>query len=110
MNKQEYYNGIDWEAPLSRDHMAKIYGYSLYDKQYLVKVMSEYEKHGRAGVKYVYRLYVNLEEQRRKRELIPISRELISLTDAKYEKKVKEWKKQQEKMTKGQVARQILNW
>lgn len=95
MNKQEYYNGIDWEAPLSRDHMAKIYGYSLYDKQYLVKVMSEYEKHGRAGVKYVYRLYVNLEEQHRKQELIPISRELIAQTDAKYEKKVKEyeWKK-----------------
>ena len=95
MNKQEYYSGIDWEAPLSRDHMAKIYGYSLYDKQYLVKVMSEYEKHGRAGVKYVYRLYVNLEEQHWKQELIPISRELIAQTDAKYEKKVKEyeWKK-----------------
>lgn len=95
MNKTEFFRGIDWEAPLSRDHMAKIYGYSLYDKQYLVKVMSGYEKHGRSGVKYVYRLYVNLEEWRRKRELIPISRELIAQTDAKYEKKVKEyeWKK-----------------
>ena len=49
MNKTEFFRGIDWEAPLSRDHMAKIYGYSLYDKQYLVKVMSEYEKHGRAS-------------------------------------------------------------
>ena len=95
MNKTEFFRGIDWEAPLSRDHMAKIYGYSLYDKQYLVKVMSEYEKHGRAGVKYVYRLYVNLEEQHRKQELIPIARGLVKQIDTNFERKVKEyeWKK-----------------
>lgn len=95
MNKTEFFRGIDWKAPLSRDHMAKIYGYSLYDKQYLVKVMSEYEKHGRAGVKYVYRLYVNLEEQHRKQELKPIARGLVKQIDANFERKVKEyeWKK-----------------
>lgn len=95
MNKAEFFQGIDWEAPLSRDLITQLYGYSMYDKQFLVDVLAEYEKHGRAGVKYIFRLYVNLEERHRRRELIPISRELIAQTNAKYERKVKEyeWKK-----------------
>ena len=103
MNKAEFFRGIDWEAPLSRDFITQLYGYSMYDKQFLVEVLAEYEKHGRAGVKYIYRLYVNLEEWHRKRELIPISKELISQTDAKYEKKVKEyeWKKKKQSWMNG---------
>lgn len=95
MNKTEFFRGIDWEAPLSRDLITKLYGYSMYDNTFLVDVLAEYEKHGRAGVKYVYRLYVNLEEWRRKRELIPIARGLVKQIDANFERKVKEyeWKK-----------------
>lgn len=97
MNKAEFFQGIDWEAPLSRDFITQLYGYSMYDKTVLVDVLAEYEKHGRAGVKYVYRLYVNLEEWHRKRELIPISRELIAQTDANFERKVKEYESNKRK-------------
>lgn len=95
MNKAEFFRGIDWEAPLSRDFITQLYGYSMYDKTFLVDVLAEYEKHGRTGVKYIYRLYVNLEERRRRRELKPIARGLVKQIDANFERKVKEyeWKK-----------------
>lgn len=109
MNKAEFFRGIDWEAPLSRDLIKTVYAYSLHDPQFLADVLAEYEEHDRGGVKYIYRLYVNLEERHRDQELKPIARELTRQIDTNYEKKVKEWKKK-EKMTKGQVARQILNW
>lgn len=90
MNKQEFFKGIDWEAPLNHDIIKKEYGYSLYDSQFLADVMAEYEKHGRSGVKYIYQLYVNLEEWNRERELKPIARDLTRRIDADYERMVKE--------------------
>lgn len=97
MNKTEFFRGIDWEAPLSRDLITKLYGYSMYDNTFLVDVLAEYEKHGRAGVKYVYRLYVNLEEQHRKQELKPIARGLVKQIDANFERKVKEYESNKRK-------------
>ena len=35
MTKQEFYNNIDWQAPLCRDFFMKLYGYGLYDKEFL---------------------------------------------------------------------------
>lgn len=110
MDKQEFLKGIDWEATLTLDFIMKIYGYSLYDKQFIIDVLSEYENNGRDKVKYVYRLFVNLQEQQQRNELRNVAEKIADQIDAEYERKVKEWQKKQQKLTKEQVARQILNW
>ena len=95
MNKTEFFRDIDWEAPLSRDFITKLYGYSLCDPALLVDVLAEYEKHGRDRVKYVYRLFVDLEEQQLTQEYQPVAKRLTDQINAEYERKVKEyeWKK-----------------
>lgn len=97
MNKTEFFRDIDWEAPLSRDFITKLYGYSLCDPALLVDVLAEYEKHGRDRVKYVYRLFVDLEEQQLTQEYQPVAKRLTDQINAEYERKVKEyeWKKKQ---------------
>lgn len=95
MDKQEFLNGIDWEATLTLDFITKLYGYSLYDKQFIIDVLSEYENNGRDKVQYVYRLFVNLQEQQQRNELKNVAKKLAAQIDAEYERKVKEyeWKK-----------------
>lgn len=110
MNKAEFFRDIDWETPLNRDFITKLYGYSLYDPAFLADVLAEYEKHGRDRVRCVFQIWVGLYEWQRDQELKPVAREIARKIDTEYERKVKEWKKKQEKMTKEQVARQILNW
>lgn len=110
MDKKEFLKGIDWEATLTLDFITKLYGYSLYDKQFIIDVLSEYENNGRDKVQYVYRLFVNLQEQQQKNEIKNVAKKLAAQIDAEYERKVKEWQKKQQKLTKEQVARQILNW
>lgn len=101
---------IDFDAALTEQLIKRIYANSLYNPQFLVDVLAEYEKHGRNWVRCVYQIWVGLYEWQRNQELKPVTREIARKIDTEYERKVKEWKKQQEKMTKGQVARQILNW
>lgn len=119
MDKAEFLDSIDFDASLDEDIVKRIYGYCLHDPQFLVDVMLEYEKHGRNNVKYVYTIWVNLYKLLWDREMKPIARELSKQIDSEYESKVNEYerkvkekncKKEQEKLTKGQVARQILNW
>lgn len=106
MNKAEFFRDIDWEDQLSWDFITKLYGYSLYDPAFLADVLAEYEKHGRDRVKYVYRLFVDLEEQQLTQKYQTVAKRLTDQINTEYERKVKEWKKKQEKMTKEQVARQ----
>ena len=102
MNKAEFFRGIDWEAPLSWGFLTKLYGYSMYDQQFLADVLTEYEKHGRDKVKYVYQLYVNLEELHWKHEIAPIAREFAKQIDTNYERQVKEWQRTTRKPSRTQ--------
>ena len=67
MTKQEFYNNIDWQAPLCRDFFMKLYGYGLYDKEFLADVLSGFQSRGRGHVRHVYDIFVELEETDRKR-------------------------------------------
>nr|DAP69017.1 MAG TPA: hypothetical protein [Caudoviricetes sp.] len=95
MNKQEFYSSIDWNAPISRDFLMKLYGYSLCNKDFLVDVLGAFRSHGRDQVQYVYRIFVALEEIREKEILLPISQDLSRQINANYQRKVKncEWMK-----------------
>ena len=72
MTKQEFYNNIDWQAPLCRDFFMKLYGYGLYDKEFLADVLSGFQSRGRGHVRHVYDIFVELEEIRQEGKTFPV--------------------------------------
>lgn len=97
MTKQEFYNNIDWQAPLCRDFFMKLYGYGLYDREFLATVLNGFQSRGRGHVRHVYDIFVELEEIRQKEILLPISQDLSRQINANYEKKVKEYRNDRDK-------------
>lgn len=111
-SKEEFYQSLNADTYCGYTWCRRLYGYQITDSAFLERVYARLDELGRDKVKYIYSLFVKLQIVQEMREEHKGGEGMVERIDREYERKVKEteWQKKQGKLTKAQVAKQILKW
>lgn len=112
MNKQEFFQGITKDSPCGYEFCRMMYGYGMYDNEFLMEVMERFKEYGRDKVPYVYATYLYIEERLEKKNMISAATWLKQEIDRRYERSCKEQKveKRQQKEQSNQALMNALGW
>ena len=109
-NKEQFYQSLNAATYCGWDWCRKLYGYQCTDVGFLERVYARLEELDRQRVKYIYALYVKTQIAHEIAQTQEVGKWLVEQTNKNYERKVKEWQKNQGKLTNAQVSKQILKW
>lgn len=110
-NKEEFYQSITPDTGFGADFCRKLYGYDTSYPGFADKVLKLFESFGRPNVKYIFALYVWAEMYFWAQGIKEVGapQYVSESINKNYERQEKECRKK-EKITKSQVASQILKW
>ena len=111
-SKEQFYQSLNADTWCGWDWCRKLYGYQLTDADFLKRVYARLDELNRGAVKYIYGLYFKTQIAHEMKQTQDAGKWLVEQIDKDFERKVKEpeWQKKQGKLTKTQVAQQILKW
>lgn len=109
-SKEQFYQNLNAATYCGWDWCRKLYGYQYTDAAFLERVYARLEELERKRVKYIYALYVKTQIAHEMAQTQEVGKWLVEKTNKNYERKVKEWQRNQGKLTNAQVSKQILKW
>lgn len=112
MTKEEFKESINHDMAVTFQFCKKLYGYGYYDREYIQNILDKFDEMGRPFAKYIFGLYLKTELKLEAEMYKEAGQDMPKEIDRNYERMVKENKclMNHEKLTRTEVARQILKW
>lgn len=107
-SKEQFFQKLNEDTYCGYVWCRKLYDYSMTEPKFLERVYKRLDELGRDNVKYIFGLYFRTQIAYERDQHKDAAKWLAD--NKKYERQVTDWQKKSEKLTKAEVAKQILNW